>query len=61
MTEARVQLQCPACEETWEANPADLPAPGRAFVCRHCGDERPTPEFMRTGRSLETLESFHAA
>jgi predicted RNA-binding Zn-ribbon protein involved in translation (DUF1610 family) len=59
MTEAWVQLRCPECGETWEANPAELPAPGERFACGHCGDERPIAEFMRTGRSLEILESFH--
>jgi hypothetical protein len=59
MQEAWIQLACPACEETWESNPADLPAPAEEYDCKHCGHTAPVSEFMRTGRDLEILESFH--
>jgi len=59
MSEAWIQLQCPECDETWEANPGDLPVPGERFVCNHCGVSRPVAEFMRTQRSFEILETFH--
>lgn len=59
MTEAWIQLECPACGEQWEANPTDMPASGEEFTCTHCGDARHTAEFMRTTRSLEILEEFH--
>lgn len=61
MPEAWVQLRCPACGESWEANPSDLPAPGEEFACDHCDARRPTAEFMRTQRDLEILEEFHEA
>ncbi|MDG5777093.1 hypothetical protein VB773_21130 [Haloarculaceae archaeon H-GB2-1] len=61
MTEAWIQLQCPQCGETWEANPSKLPTPGAEFRCRHCGATRPTSEFMRATRDLEVLEAFHEA
>lgn len=59
MQEAWIQLKCPACEETWEANPADLPAPDAEFSCDHCGTSRPMAEFARAKRDLEILEEFH--
>ena len=60
MHEAWIQLRCPECEVSWEANPADVPSPGREFQCRHCSTRRPVSEFMRTQRDLEILEEFHA-
>ena len=59
MREAWIRLECPECTETWEANPADLPAPGRSFTCKHCGATRSISEFPRTQRGFEILESFH--
>ncbi|MFB6164855.1 MAG: zinc-ribbon domain-containing protein [Haloarculaceae archaeon] len=59
MPEAWIQLQCPNCQEVWELNPADLPAPDRAFTCSLCGATFPTSEFERTQRGLRILESFH--
>lgn len=59
MPEAWVPLECPNCTESWEANPADLPAPGATFTCNHCGATRTTAEFTRTQRGFEILESFH--
>ena len=59
MPEAWIQLRCPECEEQWEANPTELPAPQREFTCNHCETARPTAEFMKTMRDLEILESFH--
>lgn len=61
MDEAWIQLQCPNCGETWEANPSDLPAPGTDYSCRSCEATNPTREFMRTARDLEILKEFHAA
>ena len=60
MTEAWIQLTCPDCSEHWEANPADLPAPGDPFDCPACGERRSVSEFTRTGRDLEILEQFQA-
>jgi len=60
MTDAWIQLQCPNCGETWEANPGDLPAPDRDFNCNHCGRTRPLSEFAQTARDLDVLEEFHA-
>lgn len=59
MPEAWIELECPACGVDWEANPADLPAPGEDFECRSCGAERPTSEFAKTTRGLEILAEFH--
>ena len=59
MPEAFVRLVCPACENHWEGNPSDLPAPHDAFTCTNCDAERHTAEFMRTARDLEILEEFH--
>ncbi|MFB6310985.1 MAG: hypothetical protein ABEH64_07360 [Salinirussus sp.] len=59
MNEAWIELQCPACGEDWEANPAELPAPDERFRCNHCGEERPTGEFALTTRGFEILEEFH--
>lgn len=60
MTEAWIQLLCPDCREHWEANPADLPAPGEPFECSACGERRSVSEFARTGRDLEIIEQFQA-
>lgn len=59
MRNAWVQLECPNCEETWEANPSDLPAPRERSTCNHCDATFRTAEFMKTGRDLEILEGFH--
>lgn len=59
MSEAWIQLRCPECQKSWEANPSDLPAPGTKFDCKRCGGRRPTAEFMRTKRDLDILEQFH--
>ena len=59
MQEAWIQLQCPNCEEQWEANPADLPAPDSTHACEHCGVERRGAEFAKTARDFEILEEFH--
>ena len=59
MNEAYIQLSCPKCEEHWEANPGNLPAPKTPFTCNHCGTTRPTAEFARTARDFEILASFH--
>lgn len=59
MTEAWVQLTCPDCQKQWESNPSDLPAPGEAFECDHCGARRSVSEFMRTQRDFTILEQFH--
>ena len=56
MTEAYVQLLCPACRKAWEATPRELPSPGDAFDCPSCGERRRTAEFLRTERDLETLK-----
>jgi tRNA(Ile2) C34 agmatinyltransferase TiaS len=53
-----VNLQCPACGRTWEAEPADLPPPEEDFTCDNCGTDRPTAEFMRTERNLEMLRDL---
>jgi hypothetical protein len=60
MPDAWIQLQCPNCGETWEANPSALPAPDAAFTCDHCGTERRTSEFPQSTRDFEILEEFHA-
>ena len=59
MPEAWIRLQCPNCEQSWEASPSDLPEPRTTFECRHCGERRPTAEFMPTSRDLEILKEFH--
>ena len=59
MPEAWIQLQCPGCEETWEANPGDLPPPRDTFTCTHCGRDRRMAEFARAERDLEILRDFH--
>ncbi|QIO22933.1 hypothetical protein [Haloarcula sp. JP-L23] len=58
MQEAWVQLQCPDCEENWEANVTDLSSPDTTFACKDCGHERRLAEFMKTARDLEVLEQF---
>lgn len=60
MSEAWIQLRCPACEEHWEENPVDLPSPDEEFQCRHCGARNPVSAFMRAKRDLEILEEFHS-
>lgn len=60
MQEAWIQLQCPACEETWEENPAKLPSPDSDFTCNHCGSTRSMAEFARAARDLEILRDFHS-
>jgi len=59
MHEAWIELQCPNCEELWEANPTELPPPTEPFGCPHCHTSRKTAEFMKTTRDLEILETFH--
>lgn len=59
MNEAWIQLQCPDCEATWEADPADLPAPDADHGCDNCGATRPTGEFARSTRDFEILSEFH--
>ncbi|MEF8775179.1 MAG: hypothetical protein V5A43_01590 [Haloarculaceae archaeon] len=59
MTETWIELQCPSCDETWEVDPGDFPAPGEDFTCDHCGTERSASEFMRTDRNREMWRSFH--
>jgi transposase-like protein len=58
MQEAWLQLQCPACSATWEAQVSDLSAPDTQFICDDCGNERSLSEFMRTARDLEVLQEF---
>lgn len=58
MQEAWLQLRCPTCTGSWEADVTDLPAPDTPFVCDGCGTERPLSEFMRTARDLEVLQAF---
>ena len=60
MQEAWIQIQCPACEEQWEANPADLPEPGDEFTCEYCEETRTVSEFAKTVRDFEILDNFHA-
>ncbi|MFB6135399.1 MAG: hypothetical protein ABEJ04_01440 [Halobacteriaceae archaeon] len=59
MNEAWIQLRCPACQEDWESNPADLPAPDQSFECPHCGEDASMREFMKTPRALDILAEFH--
>lgn len=59
MREAWIHLQCPDCEEQWEADPADLPAPGGEFTCEECGSRRPIAEFVKTKEGLQIHEQFH--
>jgi hypothetical protein len=61
MNEAWIQLRCPNCEDTWEENPTDLPAPGEAFTHNACGTSRPVGEFARSTRDFEILEDLHSA
>lgn len=60
MPEAYVQILCPSCNDHWEENPADLPAPDDQFACSTCEASRNTAEFMRTARDLEILEEFQS-
>ncbi|MFC7046811.1 hypothetical protein ACFQH6_16640 [Halobacteriaceae archaeon GCM10025711] len=60
MQEAWIDLQCPSCTESWEANPSELPAPDHEFACDHCGERRNLAEFMQSTRDLEVLQQFHA-
>jgi len=59
MQEAWLQLQCPACNENWEARVRDLSAPDTQFACDDCGSERALSEFMQTARDLEVLREFN--
>ena len=61
MNEAWIQLRCPSCQEDWEANPTDLPAPDRSFECPYCGESGTMRAFMKTERGLEILGEFHEA
>lgn len=58
VTEAYIQLLCPACNKNWERTPRDLPAHDEQFECPDCGERRPTAEFTRTARDLETLREL---
>ncbi|MHB9285935.1 hypothetical protein ACKVMT_02710 [Halobacteriales archaeon Cl-PHB] len=58
MNDAWITLQCPDCQESWEANPGDLPAPGEQTRCEHCDTRRPTAELMKTNRDLDILQEF---
>jgi len=59
MQEAWVTLQCPDCDEHWEAQVGDLPAPETGFDCHDCGTEASLAEFMQTKRDLEVVREFH--
>ena len=59
MREGWIRLECADCGEQWDADPADLPAPGNEFRCDHCGSERPVAEFPKTPRGLDILKEFH--
>jgi hypothetical protein len=59
MQEAWVTLQCPDCEEHWEAQVGDLSAPDTEFDCHSCETVAPLAEFMQTSRDLEVLQEFH--
>ena len=59
MQESWIPLQCPECNESWEATLADLPEPDESFVCDHCDAVRPTAEFTKTARGLEILRDFY--
>ncbi|MCT9098303.1 hypothetical protein [Haloarchaeobius sp. HME9146] len=61
MQQAWIQLQCSACDEGWEANPAQLPEPKRDFTCKHCGTTRRMAEFAQTQTDLRILKEFHGA
>lgn len=56
MDEAFVQLLCPECTKSWEANPTELPQVRETYRCPDCNHTRQTAEFMRTERDLETLK-----
>lgn len=58
MVEAWIELQCPACQRSWEASPTDLPAPDERFTCASCGEVRTTAQFMKDQRDLEILKQF---
>lgn len=58
MVEAWIQLRCPACGQTWESSPTDLPTPNADFQCQHCGETRSTAQFMKEQRDLEILKQF---
>lgn len=60
MPPAWIQLRCPNCEEGWEEDPTDLPAPDTEYQCQHCWARHPTSGFMRSTRDLEILTEFHA-
>jgi len=60
MQDAWIQLQCPNCDEQWEANPADLDEPAAEFTCDHCGATNHLSEFAKTTRDFEVLEEFQS-
>lgn len=59
MQEGWIQLECVDCGQQWQANPANLPAPGNEFTCDECGAERPVAEFVKTQRGYDVLAEFH--
>lgn len=58
MQEAWITVQCPHCEETWEAEVDELPAPDDQFQCDNCDDYGRTSEFAKTPRDLEVLRDL---
>ena len=58
MPEAWINLECPACGEDWERDPADLPPSDEEFECPSCGEQRQMAEFTKTQRDLEMLKQF---
>lgn len=59
MEKAWIQLQCPGCEQQWEADPTDLPPPETSWSCPHCGTTHHVSEFTKTTRAFEILSEFH--
>lgn len=58
MVEAWIELRCPACEQTWEASPTDLPTSDATLECSSCGERQRTALFMKDQRDLEILKQF---
>lgn len=58
MEETYVRLLCPECGKAWEASPGDLPEPNQTFHCPNCHASRPTAEFTRTDKDLDTLKQL---
>lgn len=58
MVEAWIELRCPACEQTWEGSPTDLPSSDAKFECTSCGERRTMAQFMKDQRDLEILKQF---